>query len=125
MRGYSPDLTGELTSLTQTCRTTKSGLKCTIKGSLNIQNIGNQDASSSFVKFYLSNDEKFDAGDISLKQIATGKIKVGGSKAIKLTYSFPLGETASGKYIIAVIDPDNIVKEIDETNNIVVYGPIE
>jgi hypothetical protein len=34
------------------------------------------------------------------------------------------GASASGKYVIAVIDPDHVVKETDKTNNTVVYGPL-
>jgi subtilase family serine protease len=34
-----------------------------------------------------------------------------------LSDRFPLGETASGKYILAVIDGDNTVVEADESNN--------
>lgn len=46
------------------------------------------------------------------------------SKTKKLKYKFPIGESAAGKYIIAFIDADNTVSEIDETNNIVFYGQI-
>jgi subtilase family serine protease len=35
-----------------------------------------------------------------------------------------VGENATGKYVIAVIDGDKSVAEIDETNNIIVFGPI-
>ncbi len=46
------------------------------------------------------------------------------SASITLNYSFPSGEAASGKPIIAVIDADNTVAEANETNNHVVFGPI-
>lgn len=120
----APDLTGTWTSLTQTCKNTMKGIKCKIKGRLNIQNIGNWDALSSFVRFYLSDDNTYDGGDTFLKQVATGKIKKGKSKNRTLSYSFPLGVTVSGKYIIAVIDADNTVVEANETNNNITYGPI-
>jgi subtilase family serine protease len=56
--------------------------------------------------------------------VGTGKIRTGKGKVIRLSYNFPTGQNATGKYIIAVIDKDNTVKEIDETNNIIVFGPI-
>ena len=59
-----------------------------------------------------------------LKQVSIGKLKAGGSKTKKLSYSLPSGGSASGKYVIAVIDADNILTEADESNNRTVYGPI-
>jgi len=120
-----PDLTGQWTSLVQACRSTKSGLKCKISGKLSIQNVGTVNAPSSFVRFYRSDDEVYNEGaDSFLKQVATGTIKVGKSKSKTLSYSFPLRETVTGDYIIAVIDADNTVEEADEGNNYIVFGPI-
>ena len=121
----APDLTGQWTSLSQSCKTTRSGAKCNISGRLNIQNVGSLNAPSCFVRFYLSYDNVYSKGkDTFLKQVATGHIKSEENKTRTLSYSFPLGETASGKYIIAVMDADNTVVEIDESNNYVVFGPI-
>ena len=119
-----PDLTGQWTSLTQACKNTKSGTKCKITGKFNLKNIGNRDVLSSSVRFYLSSDETYNGGDTLLKSLSGGKIKAGRSKIITLSYSFSSGGTASGKYIIGVIDADNTVLETDETNNNIVYGPI-
>ncbi len=57
--------------------------------------------------------------------MATGKLKPGKSKAISLSYNLPAGKNAKNKYIIAVIDKDGIVTEIDETNNVIMVGPIQ
>ena len=59
-----------------------------------------------------------------LKEIKTGKLKAGKSKKMSLSYNFPSGVSASGKYIIAVIDADNSVLEANEGDNNVAYGPI-
>ena len=59
-----------------------------------------------------------------LKAVSTGNVRAGVSKAIRLSINLPVRQTASGKYVIAVIDPDNILTELDETNNVIVYGPI-
>jgi len=121
-----PDLTGEWTTeVTQTCKSTKKGPKCTIKGVLTIDNNGNRDASSSTVKFFLSDNNTYDQGDTPLRSAATGKIKAKKSKVIHLSHSFPVGQIVTDKYIIAVIDIYNSVKEVDETNNIIVFGPIQ
>jgi len=118
-----PDLTGEWTSLTQTCKSNKSGLKCKISGTLKIENRGDGDAISTSVDFWLSDDNAWDAGDKWLKRVSTGKIKAGGYKNKKLSYSLPKGETASGKNIIGGIDEDDAVDETDEYNNDIA-GPI-
>jgi len=120
-----PDLTMQWESLIQTCKSSKSGLKCKISGKLNIQNIGTEKATSS-VGFYLSEDEiQNEEADIFLKQATTGSIKSGASKALTFTYNLPSGETASGMFIIAVIDANNTIAESNETNNVAVFGPIQ
>jgi len=120
-----PDLMGFWTSLVQTCKAAKNSAKCSISGILDIQNIGSLNAPSSFLRFYLSSDHIFDREtDTLLKQVALGSIKSKEHKMRVLGYSFPLGETASGKFIIAIIDDDKTLPEGDETNNEVVFGPL-
>ena len=121
-----PDLTGSWTTpVSQTCKTSKKGKQCTIKGTLTVRNIGNRDAPSTFVGFYLSDSENYNEGGGPFKRLSTSTIKAGKSKAIKLNYNLLLGQSASNKYIVAVIDPGNLVTETDETNNIVASGPIQ
>jgi subtilase family serine protease len=76
------------------------------------------------VRFYLSDDAAYDAGDTFLKQISTGTLKVGKSKKMNLSYSLLSGVSAIDKYIIAVIDADNSVLEVNENDNNITYGPI-
>jgi hypothetical protein len=120
-----PDLTGSwTTSLTQTCRIIGKNQRCSLKGIFTVSNIGNRDASSTQVKCYLSNNATYEAGDTQLKSVATGKLKPGKGKAINVNLNLATNQTATGKYIIALIDKDNLVVEIDETNNTITYGPI-
>ena len=96
-----------------------------MSASFNAQNIGNLDAPSAvFVRFYLSGDNTFSADDTFLKQISAGRLKKGTTKKITLSANLPIGVTASGKYVIAVVDPKNDIPESDENNNQIVYGPI-
>ena len=106
-----PDLTGEWVFLDQTCREKKKGMKCKIKGTLAIRNTGNEDARSSYARFYLSDDAAYDEEDRFLSETATGKVKAGKHKNKSLSGSFPFGISTMGKYIIAVIDADNSVEE--------------
>jgi C1A family cysteine protease len=122
--GYGPDFTGKWILLDNQCKNTKKGLKCKIKGKFVIQNNGNQDARSSSIRFYLSNDNIYDGGDTLLKKVSVAKIKTGRSTQKSFSYSFPYGASPSGKYIIAIVDADNIVAEVRETNNNIVFGPL-
>ena len=72
-----PDLTGEWQSISQTCKNTKKGMKCKIKGVLRVTNTGTENASSAAVRFYLSANSTQDATDAELKQVSTGTMKNG------------------------------------------------
>ena len=120
-----PDLVGSWISMVQNCKVKKKGTKCKLQGKLMIQNIGNEDAGLSYVRFYLSDDEIYDGSDTLLKEVSTGKkMKVGKIKNKKLKYKLPIDETANGKYLIAIIDANNTVTEAIESNNHVINGPI-
>jgi uncharacterized delta-60 repeat protein len=119
---YGPDLTVGWTSLSQQCSRTG----CRVKGKLSIKNVGTSPASSSAVRFFVSDDPIYDTGDILLKKVSSGTIKAGSIK--NMTFSCPVPAIASsaiGKYLIAVVDADNVVPETDETNNTGVYGPMK
>ena len=107
------DLTGEWVSTSQTCKPSSKGQTCKISAKLQVSNKGNK-AASSYVEIYLSD------GGAYLKRTSTGKINAGASKAITISYSLPKGQSASGKRLIAVIDPDDTVVETNEKNNVVV-----
>jgi photosystem II stability/assembly factor-like uncharacterized protein len=124
IEAIGPDLTGSWTSpLTQTCKPVGKRQRCALNGTFTVTNIGNRDASSTYVNSYLSDDSTYENGDPRIKSAATGKLKPGKSKIIKLKLNLAAGQTASGKYVITVIDKDNMVTEIDETNNQVIIGP--
>jgi hypothetical protein len=113
-----PDLTGEWTSFSQTCKTSAKKQTCKISATLLITNGGSQAAPSSSVEIYLSRGQDY------LKRISIPKLNAGGSKLLKLNYTLPSGQNASGKDVIAVIDPEDTIVETNEGNNIVIYGPI-
>ena len=119
-----PDLTGEWVSMDQQCKDSKSGIRCMIKGKFNVQNIGYQDADSTTLQFYLSEDGSYDVGDTMLREIKTSILKSGRSKISSLNHTLPAGIDSSGKYIIAVIDAENSLTEADENNNNITFGPM-
>jgi hypothetical protein len=117
-----PDLTGEWVSPpSQTCKGSGSSQKCKITGSLRVENIGNRDVvTTSYVEFYLEGEIE----DTLMKRISVGKLKKGKSSIVKLSYSLPTGANAQGKYVLAMIDADDAVGEIDEDNNLIFYEEI-
>ncbi len=119
-----PDLTGQWNSLTQSCKTTAGKNKCKLQGALNIRNQGDQKAPASTIRLYLSQDEVLDENDVILKKLSTGSLKAGAGKMVKWSYNLPVGDQATGKYVIAVIDEEMAVAESDENNNEIAEGPI-
>ena len=119
---YGPDLTVGWTSLSQQC----SGTGCRVKGKLTIKNVGTLPAPSSAVRFFVSDDPVYDTGDILLKKVSSGTIRAGGIKNMTLSCPVPaITYSVTGKYLIAVVDADNVVSETNETNNTGVYGPVK
>ncbi len=114
------DLTGQWSSLTQTC---KSG-KCNIKGKFIVKNTGTSASSQFKVKFYLSSNNSLDTNDLLIKEITVKSLKNDVSKTLNLSITLPSGISVSGKYIIAFIDADGAVNEIDENNNKIAFGPM-
>jgi hypothetical protein len=96
-----------------------------LKGTFTVANQASRNASSTFVNFFLSDNEVHDEADLLLKSLSTGSIKAGLSKSYRLSITLPPGKTAYGRYVIAVIDPNNSVAELNEENNVVVFGPFE
>ena len=99
-------------------------MKCKIVGAFNFQNIGNQTAPSTYVDFYLSDTSSYDPNDSAIKTVSTGKLRVGKSRTIRFSYNLTLGQSTSNKFVIAVIDKDDLIAETNKSNNIIVYGPI-
>ena len=120
-----PDLTGQWTSLTESCRTAAGKVRCKLQGALNIQNQGDQKAPAFTLRLYLSQDGVLDKDDVFLKKLNVGSLKVGASKVIKWTHNLPVNDQATGKHVIAVIDEDMLIAESNENNNEIPSGPIQ
>jgi hypothetical protein len=86
-----------------------------IVGMLRVSNIGSQNAGSFSVTFYLSNDGR-KLGPV-LQTNTVSRLRAGSHIDIPFQYVSWLRQT--GKYMIAVIDPDNLVVETNEKNNVI------
>jgi hypothetical protein len=101
----------------------------TLKGEFKVTNQSPKDATAkgSFVRFYLGKDATLSDSDPILdRDVAFGVLGPGGSVTLKFedTKEFKAA-SLKGKYVIAVIDPDQTEPETDFTNNTVAYGPLD
>jgi subtilase family serine protease len=99
-------------------------LTCKLKGSVSVTNLGSVTSPDTVVSFYLSTDGTPGGDDSAIGQGSVRALKVGKSKAVKLKMTLPVGVSASGKYVIAVVDPADDIAETNEDNNTTVFGPI-
>ena len=119
-----PDLVGSWADLVQTCKTKRGARECSVKGHVTIRNTGNRDAAKSQLAFYLSADPLFDGGDLPLKDVTLKALKVAKSASKSLTATVPGAGTASGGYVLAVVDGTRVVSEANEFDNTVPFGPV-
>jgi len=123
--GSGPDLFGQWKEFSQDCKTRRGEIRCEIKAVLEVRNIGNLQASSSVVKFYLSDDPGLNVEeDLLIGKTRIAKLKPAKNKDVKLKFKLEEGEAPTGKYLIAVVDADDDVAEANETNNVAVFGRI-
>lgn len=113
------DVTGHWVDLTQTCRS-----KCVLKGHFTLQNAGIARVPASVLAIYLSNDGILDASDTRLRQYKLKSLAGNRSTTKSFSVTLPTGASASGKYVIALVDADDAVADADDANNIVVFGPL-
>jgi hypothetical protein len=110
-----PDLTGFWLSATVLSKKKNDVLQ----GSLTVTNQGNALAGKSLLQLYRSTSGTTNDGVLFKKTIRISKLLAGRSKTRKLKFPLPTGERATNQFLIAVIDPGNVVPEIDEENNVI------
>jgi glucose/arabinose dehydrogenase len=113
-----PDLSGQWGDIALT----RSGSLYQVNFALTVLNRGIRETPRTKVEIYLSNDDQFDPNDPLLRVIQFGAIHAGNSRT--KSYRYWSRTNPSGKFLIAVIDPDNKIQEFDETNNIAVSHPM-
>ena len=88
-----------------------------------VRNGGNAAAAGSSLNFYLAAGTERAAGDVLLGSRSVPTLAVGGSATLDLTITVPAG-TASGSWrILAVVDEDAAVAELNENNNTQASSP--
>jgi hypothetical protein len=122
--GSGPDLFGQWEEFSQDCKAKRDEIQCKIRAIFEIQNVGNLQASPFTVKLYLSDEPILTDEDTPSVKTRISKLKPAGVKDVKFKFNLEKGETATGKYLIGIIDTNGDVQEANETNNISVFGPI-
>jgi hypothetical protein len=114
------DLSGQWLSLTRTVKRSIS----TYKGKIRVKNLGGKTTPNSLLRVYQSADTALNtSSDFLIGKATVTSIPAGGyvdvSPRLSGTYN------GSPVYLIAVLDPDNVVPEADETNNKVASGLVQ
>jgi hypothetical protein len=116
-----PDLTGEWHDLKIT---RFLGRTTIITGFFELKNISKAPANYGYtISYYLSSDGI--SLDTPLNTRAITLVLLGErSRKLMFTRYVEGSINVSGKYLVAVIDEENVLTEEDKTNNLVVYGPL-
>ena len=81
-----------------------------------VKNIGNTDAGSCSIKYYLSNDDVLDGSDILLGSDVVPALAVNQTENIASSLTMPSGLISGDYYVIFVVDEENVVVESDDDN---------
>jgi subtilase family serine protease len=101
-----PDLSIVPADMTYLPATLKAGDKGTFKAT--IHNLGIATGKNVPVKFYL--------GEVMIGQTVISSVSANGKMLKYVTYTIPAGFSGNAEYKV-VVDPDNIIQELSETNN--------
>jgi hypothetical protein len=108
----------DLTGFWLTLKHTSKGRNHWIQGTLEVENLGNQTAPSSFVRFYHSTDNVLDGTDVLIGERLVTVLEPG--QAVKVPLKKKISSLVPDSYVIATVDATGLVSEADETNNIIV-----
>jgi hypothetical protein len=123
--GSQVDATGEWASnFTQTGKFSPQ-TSIRIRTTFTVLNQTGAGMPRSALEVFLSDDATLNpASDLLLKNYKIGKIGAGKERVKKLSLKLPKGVSATGKHIIALVDADDVLPDMDDTNNIIPFGPL-
>lgn len=90
----------------------------TTTASCTVKNQGSLSAGTSTLKYYLSTDNSFAAGDVLLATDAVAALAAGASASVSELLTISAATTPGSYYILFVADADAQVTETSETNNV-------
>ncbi|MCK6547213.1 putative Ig domain-containing protein [Myxococcota bacterium] len=101
----------------------RSGAGATLPVTLSIENQGSVVDAIDY-QLYLSTDPSFEPTDLLLGS-GTTSLDASHETLVELVTTVPEGLAAGTYYFIGVVDPADVVLELDEINNITVLGTID
>lgn len=118
-----PDLTGEWDRLRRFCIWDRP-LICLLFGQFDFRNSSSVEAGASRLRYVLSADNVLDDNDLVIGTRRLGQMPPGGPREIVVLLLLPLGSDGTGMYVLAVVDALDAVEERNESNNVIVFGPL-
>jgi uncharacterized repeat protein (TIGR01451 family) len=114
------ELTGAFNPGSLVRRCNRTGQRCLLFGQFTLSNLGLLSVRSVAVRFYLSSDGVLSLeSDRLLRQVRVPRLTLGQARA--LSFRAITGPSITGQYLIAVIDPGNLIPESDKTDNIIAF----
>jgi hypothetical protein len=121
----APGLTGTWSAVTLACHDKKRGEQCVLNGTFIARNPSTQSTPRVVLRFFLSADQTLDDDDLLIDEVRVRALAVGEEHERTLRARLPHDVDATGMFVIAFVDADDIVVEVNEANNIVPSGPIQ
>jgi hypothetical protein len=110
-----------LSSLWRKVRARHRSTDCVITGRLEVENPGIFATPPTQTRVYLSEDAVLDAEDELLSRLHTPSVRAGRTRVL---FFGKVTRPCRGRYLIAVADAIDRVKEPNEVNNVAVFGPL-
>ena len=109
----------DLTVTNQSISPSTASMGGSVLATCTVSNLQTTAATSSFkLRFYLSTDNQFGAGDTEIGTAQTFNASFTGEQTVSTTLSLPNGITGS-RYILFFVDADNqVTNEVSESNNV-------
>ena len=112
------DLTGDWRQLQQISQGSGANLNAIIQGTFTVRNIGKVNSSPTLVRFYLSLSPglRVEFSQL-LQEVQIATLRPGGAQEVSLSAPLLQGDDATGLFVFASIDPDNLNLEKNKGNN--------
>jgi hypothetical protein len=98
---------------------------CTLTGTFTAINPSLGATPRVALRFYLSADSVLEDSDVLLAEVGVKPLGKGESQVRALHAVLPPGTDATGHFVIAFVDADDVVEESSEANNIIVSDAID
>ncbi|MGE0820512.1 MAG: SBBP repeat-containing protein [Candidatus Binatia bacterium] len=117
-------LSAQWLDVTKICGGKPQKPKCKVTGTLRIFNPGPVRTGKSKTRFFFSADPTLSSGYVVLKEKKTPAIDAGSEHVIRITLRLPAGTNGTGHFVVAYVDADAQIAEVNEGNNRAVFGPL-